>query len=414
MDSGKKIMIIGAGAGQVPIIRASKGRGLITLVVSPDGPYPGIKEADKWLPIDIYDKESVLAAARSERIDYVISDQSDFAVPTVAYVAENMGILGNSIKTAEIYSDKSIQREFCEHFSLPVPKSYALDGELSLNNVPFNFPWIIKPADSQGSRGISKVSSIQDGINAYKEAIAFSKKRKVVVEEFFQGKEVVCEGLIIDGEYYNIAFADREYFDLENKFIPSKTIFPSQIDENIKQRIIANDAAFVLHSEAKFGIMHSEYIVDSLGNFRMVETALRGGGVYISSHLVPICTGIDLTAVLLDYILFGREAALKTIEKSRKQKQEYSAYVCFYLKQGVVSSVEGLSEIRQMPNIILSEVDNIIPGFEYSGLEHKGKRLGPFIISAESYANLLYIIKQIQAVYKVRIDGCSDNVVFWD
>ena len=413
MASGKKIMIIGAGAGQVPIIRASKDRGLITLVVSPEGPYPGIKEADKWIPIDIYDKEAVLAAAEKECIDYVISDQSDFAVPTVAYVAENMGLIGNSIKTAEIFSNKSVQRKFCVENNLSVPISFTLNSERDITDVPFGFPWVIKPADSQGSRGVRKVSNVKEASEAFLEALHYSKQRTVVVEEFFDGREVVCEGFVVEGMYHNIAFADREYFSVPNLFIPSKTIFPSNIGASIKNKLIEHDTKFAAMAGTKFGIMHSEYLVSNTGEFRLVETALRGGGVYISSLLIPESTGIDLTGLLLDYIINGPTVATERMTVSRYSFERSSAYVCFYLKSGVITEVKGLNEIHADENIILAEVDKVTPGFFYPGLKHKGDRLGPFVVIGKTRDELLTNIRCLQDSYKVFSTSSAEDALIW-
>lgn len=413
MVSGKKIMIIGAGAGQVPIIRASKERGLITLVVSPDGPYPGIKEANKWIPIDIYDKEAVLSAARKERIDFVISDQSDFAVPTVAFVAENMGLIGNSIRTAEIFSDKSVQRKFCINNNLSVPKSFTLNTVSDITDVPFGFPWVIKPADSQGSRGVRKVNNAKEASEAFVEALHYSKKKAVVVEEFFEGREVVCEGFVVDGRYHNIAFADREYFSVPNMFIPSKTIFPSNIGDSVKKKLIEHDTRFAAMAGTKFGIMHSEYLVSNTGEFRLVETALRGGGVYISSLLIPESTGIDLTGLLLDYLIYGPTVASKRMAVSRYPFERSSAYVCFYLKSGVITEIKGLNEIQADENIILAEVDKVAPGYFYPGLKHKGDRLGPFVVIGKTRNELHTNIRCLQDIYKVFTSSSAEDAIIW-
>ena len=96
MGAPKKIMIIGAGAGQVPIIQQSQSRGLYTIVVSPKGNYPGIEIADLHINEDIYNKDKLVDIAKLYEVDYVISDQSDFAVPTIAYISEKL-------TTADLY-----------------------------------------------------------------------------------------------------------------------------------------------------------------------------------------------------------------------------------------------------------------------------------------------------------------------
>ena len=414
MADMSKIMIIGAGAGQVPIIRAAKRRGLETVVVSPYGPYPGIDEADTLVPIDIYDKPAVLEAAKREKIDYVISDQSDFAVPTVAYVAENLGLVGNSIATAEIYSDKGCQRRFCQENGLMVPSAFTVSCEDDLLRVPFGFPWVVKPVDSQGSRGVCRVDNHTEVIDAFRDAMRYTKKETVVVEEFFEGREVVCEGFVIDGVYHNVAFADREYFNIPGKFIPSKTIFPSSISEDAKHNMIQQDALFARKANARFGIIHSEYLVNEYGDFRLVETALRGGGVYISSHLIPMSTGLDLTELLLDYLLQGPDSVASQLAVQRKSVVRSAAYVCFYLESGTVSTVRGLDEIRKNPNVQIADVDKVVSGFCYQGLKHKGDRLGPFVVAGDTRDELMETVRDIQSKYVICMNSLDEDVVVWN
>lgn len=410
--SRKKIMIIGAGAGQVPLIKESKKRGLYTIVVSIDGAYPGIELADVHVKLNIFDMERVLDIARIENIDFVISDQSDFAVPTVAFIAEKLGLLGNSINTAEIYTNKNKQKEFCNQHNFYTSSSALIKDVTDLSNVQIAFPWIIKPSDSQGSRGILKVNDIHEATNAFHEALKYSINKEVIVESFFEGNEIVCEGWVVDGEYTNIAFADRKYFDVPNKFIPSQTIFPSLTPECTLQKIIQQEKEFTKKSGIKFGIIHSEYLVNIFGEFSLVETALRGGGVYISSHLIPKTYNVDLTNLLIDHITLGIEASSDRIRK--KNKRSVSAYICFYLNPGIISKVDGLDDVKAHPNIMQADIDNYLPGFVYNGLEHKGSRLGPILVTAADHEELNSVISWLYSTYKIYMNDNSENAIIWN
>ena len=411
-DTKEKILIIGAGTGQVPLIRAAKERGLYTLVVSILGDYPGIKEADQHLIIDIYDKDLIVEIAKAENVRYVLSDQSDFAVPTVAYVAEKLGLKGNSVATAELFTNKQKQRDFCIEQNFRVPVSCLVRNEDDLSKIAMSFPWVIKPVDSQGSRGISVVDNMIDALSAFSEACRFSKRKEVVVEEYFEGKEVVCEGWVMDGVYHNIAFADRHYFNIQDKFIPSQTVFPSLIDTNVSAEIISQESELVKRANVQFGIVHSEYLIKDSGEFCLVETALRGGGVYISSHLIPCSYGVDLTGLLLDYVLHGCNAVQKYLIK--KTTNRVSAYVCFYLQSGVVGDVLGSELVKCHPQIIQADIEDYVPGFVYTTMEHKGNRLGPILISASSHDELSDIMQWLHDTYKIYMIDYKENAVIWE
>lgn len=400
----KKVMIVGAGAGQVPLIEHCKDKGLYTIVVSPFGPYPGIELADKHVNEDIFNKDSLVEIGKKEGIDYVLSDQSDYAVPIVAYVAEKLGLPGNSVEVAETYTYKSRFRDFCHRNGIPAPKSIVLElpnpkYELLEN---LSFPVVVKPADSQGSRGISKVNDPEDVPLAVEEAVKYSRSNKVVVEEFFQGREIVCEGFVINGEYFNVAFGDREYFALDGLFIPSKTKFPASLDEVVKKRIIENEKSIASKLKPSFGIVHSEYLVGDDGKFVVIESALRGGGVYIASHLIPLSTGVDLTKVLVSAMEGDLEKCKRLLTTDKTGASEY---LCFYLKEGQVTSVGFPEDIRNNPNIVIAEIDNIKTGDKMGRFEHKGMRKGPFIIKGKDALEVKDTEERIKKSLVIEIDG---------
>lgn len=404
----KKVMVVGAGSGQVPIINCCKRHGLFTIVISPYGPYPGIDIADRHIDEDIYNVEELVEIGRTEGIDYVISDQSDFAVPIVAYIAEKLNLPGNSYKTASTYTFKSKFRKFAADNNIPVPKYCVLDNNNS-DISALRFPLVVKPADSQGSRGISKIDSIDEFDIAVAEARKYSKYDKVVVEEFFRGKEVVCEGFVLNGIYYNVAFGDRCYFNLKDLFIPSKTVFPSNIDTRIKNKIIANEQKIASLLKPSFGIVHSEYLVNGDGEYIVIESALRGGGVYIASHLIPLTTGVDLTEALFEAMTGNTENCTERLNVNQDKAAEY---LCFYLKEGIVTSLPDLKEFNKMPNVYLAELGNLQINDRIEKFEHKGMRKGPFIIGASSLDDVNDTEMQIKQNLLIGVDNV--NGIIWD
>lgn len=406
----KKVMIVGAGAGQVPLIQRCKERGLYTVVVSPYGPYPGIELADKHINEDIFNKDNLVEIGRKEAIDYVISDQSDYAVPIVAYVAGKLGLPGNSLEVAETYTFKSLFRGFCHRNGIPAPKSIVLE----LLNPDYNdvsklkLPLVVKPADSQGSRGISKITNLAQLSLAVEEASRYSRNHKVVVEEFFQGREIVCEGFVINGEYINVAFGEREYFSLDGLFIPSKTRFPANLSEKDKLQLVENEKTIAYKLKPAFGIVHSEYLVNDDGDFVVIESALRGGGVYIASHLIPLSTGVDLTEVLVSAM---EGNTIKSNSLLSPEKIGASEYLCFYLKKGNVTSISFPEEMRNCPNIVISEIDNIKIGDNIGRFEHKGMRKGPFIIKGKDFQEVKEIEKQIKDSLSIQVD-CQPGIIW--
>lgn len=391
----KKILMIGAGIGQYFLSKKIKQRGDYLITVTLPGDQPVIGLADKVYYNDVFDKEGVLQIAKKENIDAVISDQNDTMMPTVAYVAENLNIPG--LRTAQVdnYCNKNKFRDNCDRLGIPVPKHVAVN-EIKIpdefKKIPF--PWIVKPADAQSSVGVEKVNNENEYFSAIEKAISYSKSGSAILEEFFVGQELVAEGFIYKGEYYNIGFADRKYFELDRIFIPSQTIFPSVLSQEVLDTITICEKRMAEYIKPDFAIVHSEYLYNTEKNeFRVVESALRGGGVYISSHLIPMYSGIDINDTLIDCIC-GKNINLDSIIAARNNKA--AAYICFYLPQGIITNIKGFEDITHLPFVRMMCVDDVRVGDRTHALTNKGQRLGPIIICGENRKDIDAKIEMIQ------------------
>lgn len=405
------ILVLGAAALQLPLIEYIKSRGFRVIVVSIKGNYPGFNIADKCIYLDVRDVDGILKEINNEKnIVGVITDQTDISVPAVAYLSERLGVPGNSLKCASAYSNKFLMRELCNKLHIPVPsyvRANKVDNiDLEARNI--RFPVVIKPEDSQGSRGVYKCYDGKDVDLYFETSRSFSKSGYVIVEEYFAGKEVVVEGFVYNGEYLLWGIGERKYFDLKDKFIPSQTIFPADVSQEIIDELISSEKK--IHSALKphFGMIHSEYLInENTKEYRLVETALRGGGVYISSHLVPLYTGVNNYDLLLNCCL-GQKVCLDDIKASMKKAS--SAYMCFYLPEGEIVKIEGVSQIKCLPEVKKVDLDNIYVGMKTKQIEDKTMRLGPIIIGTQSRLETDRIIDQVTHLLSIKVRQ-SDNQI---
>ena len=323
-------------------------------------------------------------------------------MPTVAYVAEKLGLPGNRYETVMTYCNKNHFRDACDKAGVPCPKHiavYSANADLSIFGGVF--PLMVKPADSQSSIGVKKVNNLEDLQIALQFALEKSPTHSAIVEEFFEGREVVCEGFIDNGRYYPLQFADRRYFDLDGVLIPSQTIFPSNLSKEIQERIVGYEQALSNSTKPTFAITHSEYLVnEATGEVRVVESALRGGGVYISSDLIPMTTGIDINDVLLDKAL-GVEVDVDSVFAKRNDKA--AAYVCFYLPEGIVQSVSGIDEIKSMSFVKKAYIDGIEVGQQTTPPSYKGARKGPILVQGNNRDELERNILNVQNTLSVSV-----------
>ena len=377
-DTNKKnILIIGAGDFQRPLVqRASLSYNvLLAAPVVSDVFKPYIADA---LLIDVRDKEGILAYAREKSICGVITDQTDIAVRSVAYVAENLGLPGIGYETGCLFTDKSLMRKRMAELGiklLPNRTVSSFDEALAYyREIGGNV--IIKPLDTQGSRGVQICRSEEELEAKYAEAARWSSNHNVLIERFATGREFLVEGLSLDYEFRNLCIGDTLYFDLPDAFAAKSRIFPTEADAGLRQRVLDLNTRIITGFGLKQGLTHSEYIMDG-DDIYLIETAARGGGVFISSDLIHYSCGLDTEGFLLD-IATGQQKGLPPI----KPQQCVCGYLAFYIPVGKVVRVSGVREVQALPFVHRNQLDKLHVGIENKeGHTDKTSRLA-LIISA--------------------------------
>ena len=377
-DTNKKnILIIGAGDFQLPLVqRASLSYNvLLAAPVVSDVFKPYIADA---LLIDVRDKEGILAYAREKSICGVITDQTDIAVRSVAYVAENLGLPGIGYETGCLFTDKSLMRKRMAELGiklLPNRTVSSFDEALAYyREIGGNV--IIKPLDTQGSRGVQICRSEEELEAKYAEAARWSSNHNVLIERFATGREFLVEGLSLDYEFRNLCIGDTLYFDLPDAFAAKSRIFPTEADDDLRQRVLDLNTRIITGFGLKQGLTHSEYIMDG-DDIYLIETAARGGGVFISSDLIHYSCGLDTEGFLLD-IATGQQKGLPPI----KPQQCVCGYLAFYIPVGKVVRVSGVREVQELPFVHRNQLDKLHVGIENKeGHTDKTSRLA-LIISA--------------------------------
>ena len=377
-DTNKKnILIIGAGDFQLPLVqRASLSYNvLLAAPVVSDVFKPYIADA---LLIDVRDKEGILAYAREKSICGVITDQTDIAVRSVAYVAENLGLPGIGYETGCLFTDKSLMRKRMAELGiklLPNRTVSSFDEALAYyREIGGNV--IIKPLDTQGSRGVQICRSEEELEAKYAEAARWSSNHNVLIERFATGREFLVEGLSLDYEFRNLCIGDTLYFDLPDAFAAKSRIFPTEADDGLRQRVLDLNTRIITGFGLKQGLTHSEYIMDG-DDIYLIETAARGGGVFISSDLIHYSCGLDTEGFLLD-LATGQQKGLPPI----KPQQCVCGYLAFYIPVGKVVRVSGVREVQELPFVHRNQLDKLHVGIENKeGHTDKTSRLA-LIISA--------------------------------
>lgn len=332
----KKIMILGASILQVPAIKKAKEMGLYVIAVDMDKDAVGFEYADKSYVISTLDEDAVLDAARKERIDGIMTIASDRPMMTVAKVVEEMVLSGINCQTALNATNKTIMRKCLQDANVPIPLFHVARNreEFLIGINKFRNKCILKPADNSGSRGIFLIENVQnlDLINkAYDYTFQHSHSGDILLEEFMEGPEVSVETVSVGGKCKVIAITDKFTTGAPN-FVEMGHSQPSMLSKNICKKIeeITIDAVSAVGIQS--GPAHTEIIVTEDGP-KIVELGARLGGDNITSHLVPLSTGIDIIKLTILCAL-GQFFEIPNITKKA------SAIKYLAVPEGIVKSVD--------------------------------------------------------------------------
>ncbi len=371
----KKLMILGAGILQLPAILKAKEMGLQVIAADMDKNAVGFKEADICLEISTIDTQRLVAAAREYRIDGVMTMASDMPMRSVAAIAEALDLVGISMETALKATNKALMRECWAACGVPVPEFYRVEGyDQYLDAISrLKGRCIVKPADNSGSRGVFLIRDHHDESTmeyAYDYGKKYSRSGVLVVEEYMTGPEVSVETLSVDGDVNIIAITDKLTTGAP-RFVEMGHSQPSGLDGSIRRQIGEAAVSAVGSIGIENGPSHTEIIITESGP-KIVELGARLGGDNITSHLVPLSTGVDMVGCCIDIAMGARPVMEKTISMG-------SAIRYFETPAGKITDIRGVDAAQRLPGIKqISFVRNI--GDIIGEVNNSADRIG-FVIS---------------------------------
>ena len=370
----KKILIIGAGVLQLPAIQKAKGLGLQVAVVDMDCNAPGILYADCYFEVSTNDVANILSVAEIFRPDAVMILATDMPMRSVAAVAEKFGLHAISPDVAVRATDKIEMIRCFETYKIPHPWFEVITSEKELDTLLVKHlpPFIMKPNDASGSRGVILVDDIQEVRGAFLYSKSISKSGFVLIEEYMQGPEVSVEVMTIKGQTTVLAVTDKlttgaPFFVEMGHSQPS--VLSNEIIEKVKDIAIKAVQAIGIDNSPS----HVEIIVTEDGP-KLVEIGARLGGDCITTYLIPLSIGVDMvTACIL--LALGQEPDILP----KYQKGAAIRYV--KCKKGILQDIIGLDKAMSDPNIKHIEIvkkvgDKIIP------VHSSGDRVGYVIAQA--------------------------------
>lgn len=359
-------MLLGGLRYLLPIIEEAHKLGayVITADYLPDN--IAHKYSDEYCNVSIIDKDAVLKAAQELEIDGILSHAVDPGVVSAAYVAEQMGLpFQCSYNAACILQDKSLFRQFLMEngFNCPHAKGYT-NAEDALKDINyFNWPVIVKPVDSAGSKGVTKVTDPEKLLSAIDFALSCSISKNFIVEDFLDivGYQSSADIFTVDGKLVYPAYSDQLFDkDAPNPYTPAIEIWPASMEKHYQDDLTKQLQRLFTLLGAKTGIYNVESRVCSNGQAYIMEVSPRGGGNRIA-ELQDMATNQSLI----------RAEICKALSLPLEEifTPEYDGVWCNYIlhssEDGTLESVEIDSQFEQKyikdKGFIVEKGDHIVP-----------------------------------------------------
>ncbi len=340
----KKLLIIGASILQLPAIRKAKEMGYYVGVIDYNPNAVGVPLADEFFNVSTIDIEGVVQAAERFKPDGIMTLATDMPMRSIAAACEKLGLSGISFDTAVKSTDKGEMIKAFKQNNVEHPWYYIIASTDELDAVAqsITYPCISKPTDNSGSRGVMLIHNEAELREAVEYSSSNGRSGCVIVEEYMQGPEVSVEVITLDGEPYVLQVTDKLTTGAPH-FVEMGHSQPSRLGEEHLAKIRALAKRAVKAVGIQNGPAHVEIILTKQGP-KMVELGARMGGDCITTHLVPLSTGIDMIEATM------RIACGETPDLEPKF-QKGSAIRFLDAPCGTITAISGVEDAERMDGV---------------------------------------------------------------
>lgn len=388
-----KVLILGAGISQLPLIKTAKEMGLYVVVVSRKGNYPGFALADKVYYEDTTSADKIVEIAQLEQIDGICTTGTDVAVKSIGKVVDRLGLSGVSYEAAQRSTNKwEMKQAFMEHgvrtskFIKVRNREEAYQAFEALSP-----PLIFKALDSGASKGIVKVTDVSQADYAFDEVKKVTKVQYFIAEEYVEGTEFGAQAFVYDNKVqFVMPHGDMMFYG--DAGVPIGHYVPyhlsSAVVEDIHNQIEKSIQALRLNNCA----INADFILKDQSVY-VLEIGGRAGATCLP-ELVSTFYGFDYYEQIL-------RAALNL----NPTFDSHSSQPCAC--ELLLSDEAG--EIVQLHNENEHHEDIIQIAFDYKSGDHVNKfrvgtdRIGQIIVKGESLENVIRRLEEVKGKINITL-----------
>lgn len=398
MKRNTKAIVLGGTFPHITLIKKLQKRGFYVILVDYYENPPAKHIADEHIQESTLNKDAVLKIAKERAVDLVISTCIDQANVTACYIGEKLGLpIPYSYKTALNVTDKSLMKEIMMRNKIPTSRFQKVSNLLDINISNFNFPLIVKPVDSNSSKGVKKIQS-KDLINRYlSEAKELSKDGNAIIEEYIEGKEIGIDCYIKNGKAEVLMVKERRKIELKDN---TQQIYGCFWPDNLRSTTLNRITEIATDIAKTFNLDNTPLMIQAIANnndINVIEFAPRIGGGE-SFRIIKLSTGFDIVEAAIDSYLNNN------VEVTFKDPTLYYVENFIYAQKSKFKTISGFESLLEEGTIEYIDTFKSYGNQIGKGLT-SNNRVGVFtVIGATKEETIKKTLKAVQEIEVYDID----------
>jgi len=345
-NNEKYLIVLGAGPQQKPVYERAKALGIKTLAMDYNPNAISLQLASDYIIAQIKDSDECIDVLKKSNLNYagVMAHGVEIA-PVVSAIAKEFDLTAVSEKVAHRTTNKCARFKRLDRKKIPIPKYEILEQK---RNPTIPIPFVVKPSDSSGSRGVRLVKSLHEFDSAYKEALSFSSDGRVVIDEYLIGDEISIEGFVLDGHVFVNMITDRNFLRVDSTypyFVEDGSSSPSKFSTDTINKIKEVFSKAVVALGIKNGPSKGDLIVTNEGVYVLEITSRLSPA---SCIFTSFCLGVDNLTETIKWAV-GIKVDKENLIPSRNRGM---AHRYFSHKPGIVNSIKGFTNLYNKPGVI--------------------------------------------------------------
>lgn len=363
-----RLMVLGGSNCQLHALQRAKEKGIYTVLVDYTNSPVGAAVSDVHEKVSTFDWQACEKVAKAHGVWGIMTMGTDQPVYTAAMVSEKLQLpMTLTPKQAFLVTNKKAMKQRMAVAKIATAPWMIIDKNTSVEEISrLKAPYVIKPLDSQGQRGVFKLSTAKEVLERLPETLSFSRCEEALVEEFYESDEMTLSGYISNGKLFICTVTDRLlYDDPVHIGVCIGHRFPT-IHMNHYTEIKAIADRLVESFGLKEGPFYLQLLIGKEGIF-VNELAARIGGAF-EDVMIPWICGFDILNAVMDNA-FGRTVDIGEYADYRCEEVEKCVAVqLMFCKPGKIGYITPEKELMQLPFVLDCgynyKVGDLIPKME--------------------------------------------------